>query len=163
MNKIKKLWMENRVLFVLFVIVLVCVFIIMGVVLKYFFGSSKSSYGDRLDGIKEVEVTEEIQNNFLTSMKNDDLISDATIKAKGKIIYITLLFKDSVSLVEAQSKALASLMAFDQKYLDFYDFHYTLKGNATENSEGFLIMGAKNVNGSGLIWNNNTEVVKNEE
>lgn len=163
MNKIKKLWMENRILFVLFVIVLICVFIIMGVILKYFFGSSKSSYGDRLDGIKEVEVTEEIQNNFLTSMKNDVLISDATIKTKGKIVYITLTFKDTVSLVEAQSKALASLMAFEQKYLDFYDFQYTLKGNATENSEGFLIMGAKNVNGSGLVWNNNTEVTKNEE
>lgn len=163
MNKIKKLWIENRVLFVLFIIVLFCILIIMGVFLKYFFGSSKGSYGDRLDGIQEVEVTDEMQNNFLASMKKDELISDATIKVKGKIIYISLSFKDNVSLVEAQSKALASLMAFEQNYLDFYDFQYTLKGNATENSEGFLIMGAKNVNGSGLIWNNNTEITKNEE
>ncbi len=163
MNKIKKFWNENRVLFVLFLIVLVCILLILGVLLKYFFGSSSSSYGKRLEGIKEVEVTDEIKNNFLSSMQNDELIENVAIKSRGKIIYISLSFKDGVSLVEAQSKALASLMAFEQKYLDFYDFNYTLKGNATENSEGFLIMGAKNVNGSGLVWNNNTEVTKDEE
>lgn len=162
MNKIKKIWNENRVLFVLFIIVLICVFIILGVFLKYFFGSSKSSYGDRLDGIKEVEVTDEIKNNFLSFINNDELIQEGAIKNRGKIIYISLTFKDEVSLEEAKSKALASLMFFEQKYLDFYDFNYTLKENATEKSEGFLIMGARNVNGSGLIWNNNTEVVNNE-
>lgn len=163
MKKIKKIWNENRVLFVLFIIVCVCILIIMGVFLKYFFGSSSSSYGNRLEGISEVEINEEIQNKFLSAMDNDELVENATIKVKGKIIYISLYFKDGVSLIEAESRALGSLMIFEQKYQDFYDFNYTLKGNATENSEGFLIMGAKNVNGSGLIWNNNTEVVKDGE
>jgi hypothetical protein len=91
-------------------------------------------------------------------MKNDALIDDATIKSRGKVVYVTLTFVDDVTLVEAESKALASLMVFDQNYIDFYDFNYTLVGNKTESSDGFLIMGAKNVNGSGFVWNNNTEV-----
>lgn len=163
MNKIKKLWVENRVLFVLFIIVLVCILIMLGVMLKYFFGSSKSSYGDRLNGIKEVEVTDNMKNDFVSQMNEDELIENTTLKTRGRIIYITFTFKDGVSLVEAQSKALASLEKFEEKYLDYYDFNYTLKASATEDSEGFLIMGAKNVNGSGLVWNNNTEVVKEEE
>lgn len=163
MKKIKKLWIENRVLFVLFLIVLICLFTILGVFLKYFFGSSKGSYGNRLEGIKEVEVTDEIKNNFISSMKNDASVQEVTIKTQGKIIYIALTFKEGVSLVEAQSKALSSLKSFEQNYLDFYDFQYTLKANATENNEGFLLMGAKNVNGSTLVWNNNTEVAKDNE
>lgn len=162
MNKIKKLWMENRVLFVLFIIILVCLLLILGVFLKYFFGAASSSYGDRLDGIKEVEVTDELKNNFLTTLRNDELVQDASMNTKGKIIYISISFKDGVTLVEAQSIAQASLQSFEEKYLNFYDFQYTLKGNKTENSEGFLIMGARNVNGTKLSWNNNTEV-KNEE
>jgi hypothetical protein len=134
------------------------VFIILGVCINYFFGSSKSSYGDRLEGITEVEMTDEIKNKFLDTMKNDALIDDATIKSRGKVVYVTLTFVDDVTLVEAESKALASLMVFDQNYIDFYDFNYTLVGNKTESSDGFLIMGAKNVNGSGFVWNNNTEV-----
>ena len=162
MKKIKKLWMENRVLFVLFTIIMICACIILGVILNYFFGATKSNYGDRLNGISEVEVTDEIKNQFLSTFVNDELVEKVDLYPKGKIIYISLTFKEGASLVEAQSKALASLQVFEQKYLDFYDFHYTLKQNATETSEGFLLMGSKNVNGSGLVWNNNTEVSKEE-
>lgn len=158
MKKIKNLWNQNRVLFMLFVIVIICAILILGVFINYFFGSSKSSYGERLKGINEVEVTEEVKNNFLNKMKEEELIQDVTLKIKGKIIYISMTFNEEASLVEAQSKALASLSLFEQKYLDFYDFHYTLKGNKTEKNEGFLLMGSRNVNGSGLIWNNNTEI-----
>ncbi len=163
MNKIKKMWMENRVLFVLAVIIVICFFMILAVFISCFFGSSKTSYGDRLEGIEQVEITEDVKNTFLDKIKEDDLVQDATLNIQGKIVYITLKFVDNATLVEAESKALASLMTFEQKYLDFYDFHYTLKSDKTETSEGFLIMGAKNVNGSGLIWNNNTEVQKDGE
>ena len=151
MKRIKKFWKENRVLFVLFVIILICLILVLGVFLKYFFGSSKTSYGNRLDGINEVEVTDDIKNNYISKMKEDELI---------KIIYISLYFKNEASLVEAQSKALASLTNFEDNYLAFYDISFTLKCDATESSEGFLIMGAKNANGSGLVWNNNTIVNK---
>lgn len=158
MKKIKNLWVENRVLFVLFIVVVVCLIIMFSVCINYFFGSSKSSYGDRLEGIETMQISEDLKNNFLNLLKEDTLIDDATFNVKGKIIYIVLNFKPDVTLVEAQSKALFSLMTFEQKYLDFYDFHYTLKSEKTDTNAGFLIMGAKNVNGSGLVWNNNTEV-----
>lgn len=163
MKKLKNLWVENRVLLVLFIIVVICFFVIVGVCISYFFGSSKSSYGDRLDGIKEVEISKEMKNNFVDAMEADELISDVTFKTQGKIVYITLTFKDEVTLVEAQSKALASLANFEEKYQNYYDFHYTLKGNKTDTSEGFLVMGAKNVNGTGLVWNNNTEIETDSE
>ena len=158
MKKIKNLWVENRVLFVLFIVVIICLLIMLTVCINYFFGTSKSNYGDRLEGIQEVQISDDLKNEFISKMKEDELVDDIHFAVKGKIIYITLSFKPNVTLVEAQSKALSSLMIFEQKYLDFYDFHYTLKSEKTDNSAGFLIMGSKNVNGSGLVWNNNTEV-----
>lgn len=158
MKKIKELWNQNRVLFMLFIIVFICIFVILGVVITSFLGSSKSVYGDRLEGVEQVTLTEEFKENFKNTLQEDELIQDVNIKNKGKIIYVTLVFKESISLVEAESKALASLGQFSQEYTSFYDFHYTLKQNASEGNEGFLIMGAKNVNGNGLVWNNNTEV-----
>lgn len=162
MKKIKKLWEQNRVLFVLFIIIIVCLLIVIGVFASYFFGSSKSNYGERLNGIENYKITEEMENNFLDSLKNDEQVSDANFKIRGKVVYVTIYFKEGISLVEAESKALASLQNFDENYQKFYDFNYTLKQDATEASEGFLIMGAKNVNGSGLVWNNNTEIPEEE-
>ena len=43
-----------------------------------------------------------------------------------------------------------------------YDIDFILTKEKSENDEGFTIMGAKNVNGSGLVWNNNTPI-KDEE
>lgn len=156
MKKIKKMWMENRILFVLFIITFICVCVILGVIVKYFFGVTKSNYGERLEGIENVQITDTLKNDFLASMKEDTTIKDISFESKGKIVYIYITFHEGISLVEAQGKALASLQKFEQNYLDFYDFHFTLKSDATENGGGFLIMGAKNVNGSGLVWNNNT-------
>jgi len=44
-KRIKKLWNENRILFVLFVILIVCFIAICGVVMSYFVGDKKSVYG----------------------------------------------------------------------------------------------------------------------
>lgn len=158
MKNLKELWNQNRVLVVLFTIIIICVIIVIGVVVTAFLGSSKSVYGDRLEGIETVQMTDDLMNRFKDSFNEDELVSEVLIKSKGKIIYITMLFKENISLVEAQSKALSSLEQFEENYLKFYDFHFTLKQNSTDNNEGFLIMGAKNASGNGLIWNNNTEV-----
>ncbi len=158
MKKLKDLWNQNRVLVVLFTIIIICAIVVIGVVITAFLGSSKSVYGDRLDGIEEVQVTDEAMNQFKKSFNEDDLVSEVSIKSRGKIIYITMLFKDNVIMDEAKSKAFSSLEHFEENYLKFYDFHFTLKQNSTETNEGFLIMGARNANGNGLIWNNNTEV-----
>ena len=77
-------------------------------------------------------------------------------------IYIDLLFVEGVGLVEAQSIALKTLEDFNENESKYYDFNFTLKQEATEQSDGFLISGAKNKNGNGLIWNNNREVTKED-
>ncbi len=158
MKKLKDLWNQNRVLVVLFSIIIICTIVVICVVITAFLGSSKSVYGDRLEGIEDVQFTDEVLNGFKDSFNEDELVNEVSIKSRGKIIYITMLFKENVSLVEAESKAFSSLEYFEENYLKFYDFHFTLKQNSTETSEGFLIMGAKNASGNGLIWNNNTEV-----
>ncbi len=163
MNKFKKFWVENRVLCVLFIIVVICVCLILGVCVKYFFGSSKSSYGDRLNGIEQVEVTEEIKNNFINKVKEDETIVEASLDVKGKIIYITLSFNETVKLEDAKLKAEASVSLFEEKYLNFYDLNYVLKQVASGENSGFVLMGARNVHGSGLIWNNNIDATKSEE
>lgn len=157
-KKIKNSWRSNRVLFVLTIILVICLIMIAVVSIDYFFGSSKDKYGDRLEGINEVEITskriKELENNIL----KDEKISDCKINQIGKMIYVTMNFTDGITLVESQGKALATLELFNKKELEFYDINYTLLQNKTESSEGFTIMGSKNVNGSGLVWINNTPI-----
>lgn len=163
MKKFKKILQENSVLLVLFVILIACLIAISVVVVKYFVGDSSSKYGERLDGIEKYPFGEKEQNELKDKIKEDKLVVDVKTRTSGKTIYITISFDPSSTLVEAQSKALASLEYFNEDILSFYDIQYMIKADSTDKTEGFQIMGSHNISGTGgIVWNNNT-APKDEE
>ena len=158
----KKYFKENKTLFTLMIIALVCIVISIILLFKYFyFGNGGTKYGDRLDGIENVEINKDRQNEIASKIEENDFVNNATILITGKRIDIRMVFVDKASLIDAEGVALKSLDNFSDEEKAYYDLEFTLKQEATEKTEGFLIMGAKNVNGSNLVWNNNNST--NEE
>ena len=164
LKKLKKIWQENSVLFVLLFILIACLIAISIVVVTYFVGDSSSKYGDRLDGIENYPFDEDMQNEIISQIKENEIVEDVTMRVSGKVIYITISFAPATTLVEAQSVALASLDYFSEETLSFYDLEYMIQADDTEDAEGFQIIGAKNVSGTGgIVWNNNTEFGDDDE
>ena len=123
-------------------IIIACVGISAALLLKYFyFGNGGSKYGDRLDGIEAVAITDDKKNSVVEDIKQRKNVKDAKIEVSGKIVYIRIAFEAGAD----EEKA-------------FYDIHFTLVSEKNEASDGFTIMGSKNVNGTNLIWNNNNPV-----
>lgn len=158
MKKLKKMWEENRVMLVLGIIICICVLAIGIVTIRYFLGTGKSAYGDRLEGISEVPLDNSFLEEVKTKVQEEASILSVNLVVKGRIVYVDLQVEPSITITEAESKAFLVLECFEDKYLNFYDFQFILKQDASENSSGFIIMGARNVNGNGLVWNNNTEI-----
>ena len=151
MRKIKKLWDNNRVLFVLISIILIC-FIIIGIVgIKLFVGINNNEYGNRLEGMKEYSLKEEDRLKIIDKLKEEDTVSDVSVHTQGKIIYIKIYFHD-VSLERAKEIAVTSLEVMNEDYLKKYDIHYTISEEKSEDNDGFILMGAKNINRSSVIW-----------
>ena len=160
MKKLKKFWQENSVLLVLLLILIACVIAISIVVFTYFVGTNSSKYGDRLEGIEDHPFTSQTINSIVSSLEEDEKIEEAKIETSGKRIIITLTFTAGTNLVDAQSKALASLELFDENTQSFYDLEYQIKADKTENADGFSLTGSHNVGGTGgIVWvqNNITE------
>lgn len=159
MKKITKFFKEHRIFTMLMAIVVVCIVLIITVLVNVFYmGNGSSKYGNRLEGIKEVEISKSKQSDFENNIANNDKVKKADIRIQGKIVYITLEIETGVKLEEAEGIALKSLDEFSDEEKAFYDFNITLKQEATNNSDGFIISGAKNKNGTGLVWNNNRVV-----
>ena len=158
LNKIKESWNDNRVLFVLMTILIICLILIAIVVADYFLGSTKDKYGDRLEGIDKVKITDKQVDEFEDKITSDESIEKCHIDKSGKTIYINIKFNNTISLADAEAKALATLDLFEEKYQKYYDIHYTLVQDKSDGNAGFIIMGAHNASGSGLVWNNNTPV-----
>lgn len=159
----KKYLKENRTLFILMIVAIVCIVVSILLLFKYFyFGNGGSNYGDRLEGIENVKINDDKKNEVSSKISENSLVDSATVTITGKRIDIRIVFGEKASLVDAEGIALKSLDNFSDEEKAFYDFEFTLKQNATEKTEGFLIMGAKNVNGSNLVWNNNNSTSEEE-
>lgn len=163
MNKLKELWGKNKVLIVLGIILIICLITIICVGVSFFFGGSETVYGDRLEDIEDYPITDEFKSDYIASLLENEEIIDAALDIKGRIVYVNITFVGDTNLANAKSKAVTSLEKFSDELLSYYDINFILKCDATENSEGFTIMGAKNVAGSGVVWNNNTPVESDEE
>ena len=162
MKKLKELWGNNKVLIVLGIILIICLIAIITVTFSFFLGGNKGVYGDRLNGIDKHPVTNNIKSEYKTSLESEKSVTKVSIDTKGKIIYIIINFASDTSLEDAKNLAASSIEKLNEDILSFYDISFTLKCEKSENSEGFTILGAKNVAGSGLIWNNNTPLESEE-
>lgn len=157
MKNIIKFYKEHRIFTILMAIVIVCLVLITTVLIQCFGANGSDKYGNRLEGIDKVKITSSRQKDFENNTANNDKVKSADIVVEGRIIYIKLIFEPNVKLVEAESIALKTLEEFSEEEKAYYDFNFTLTQKATDNSDGFHISGAKNKNGSGLVWNNNTQ------
>ena len=162
MKKLKELWGNNKVLIVLGIILIICLIAIITVTFSFFLGGNKGVYGDRLNGIDKHPVTNNIKSEYKTSLESEKSVTKVSIDTKGKIIYIIINFASDTSLEDAKNLAASSIEKLNEDILSFYDIDFTLKCEKSENSEGFTILGAKNVAGSGLVWNNNTPLESEE-
>ena len=106
----KRVFSENKVLLVLAIIILIS-FVVIGVSLVMYFysGNGRDSYGDRLEGIEEVQIDDNVGDLVKELYKEDKAFNDVVVNVKGKIIYINIDLKENLSLVDTQSLAIKSL------------------------------------------------------
>ena len=161
MNKLKKLWNENRIMLVLGIIVFLCFLVIAYIMFQYFFGVTTSNYGDRLESIQEV-VYDEMAKSSLESSYQDEHLVDFSVDVRGKIIYVCVKYDATVALSDAQKKSVEAYQTIDEKYRNLYDYNVTISQDATEASTGYCLMGAKNVSSASFVWSNNTPVTTEE-
>ena len=142
MEKIKKIYRENRVLVILLSVVIICFVIILIAT--------------------NVPIKEERLTDLTMQLKeNVEVISSAEISPSGNTFYFTLYFQPEVTLEEAKTLASKTLDEFSTEEKAVYDFQFALRQEATENSDGFKIDGARNAEGAGtIVWGNPIAVKK---
>lgn len=163
LSKLKNIWQKNKVIIVLVIILIMCFIAICTVTISYFFGGSDTVLGERLDGIEDHPITEDFKTEYQNSLSANESVSSVKFKVSNRIIYIYVDFVIDTSLEDAKSIITTSMASFTENILSFYDINFILSSDASENSDGFTIMGAKNMNTEGIVWNNNTQLPDEEE
>ena len=144
---------DNRVLWVLLGILVIC-FLAIGILFyRYFYaGTSSSKYGERLDGIENYPLSKTLEKDIQDLYKDNTEIDKVTVTNEGKIVYITINFKQSIKVSTAEDLAIKSLEKIGEKNLTYYDIHYILTYSGTEENTNFPVFGSKSANSLKVVW-----------
>ncbi len=152
MSKIKGFYQNNRIYCILMAISLFCIALIIAAFVVYFVEQTKTdSYGNRLDGIENVQITDEHKEEIASFIKENDKVESVVINIKGKIIYITTTLKDGKT-TDAESIAIKSLEKLTEDEKNFYDINFTFD---KKDDDTFPIMGYKKSNATIISWTKN--------
>lgn len=101
------------------------------------------NYGNRLDGIEEVEVTKDQTSSLVAELKSKDYVTNASTHVSGKIINVLVETKKGTKTSTAKTLGKVVLKAFDEKQIKFYDIQLFLT-NEDNNAKGYPLIGYKN-------------------
>lgn len=134
-------------------IIAVSIFLIALVILvqiknMFFPNERKAIYGNRLDGISEVKITDDKKNQVQDSL--DESVQNTSVRVTGRTVNIILTVINDVSVETAKGYAEKCLEPFSEQQKEYYDFQVFIK-KEIETGE-FPIIGYKQHTKDSFTW-----------
>jgi hypothetical protein len=149
----KRMSGDTKILLVLFLILLVCFGVIGFLFYRFFYaGAGSTKYGDRLEGIENYKLSETLEKDIQSIYENDENIGSVVVREQGKIIYITVDFKESIKVDTAKSEAIKALDKIGEENLKYYDVQFILTYSGEAENNNFPVFGAKSSNSLKVVW-----------
>lgn len=160
MKKIWKFIVDNRIYFAIFVFVVFCIFVI-STMKAYLYPDDKLAvYGNRLNGIKDVLITDKRKDEVISFIKEDENILDVSIKIQGKIINISIKSSNEKNTIDVMKEKVADVISkFSKEEVSYYDFQVFIKNE----DANYNLIGYKNKNKEEISWVNDVIVSEVED
>lgn len=150
MEKLKK-WINKNKGFAIICALAFILFIIMVVIfVRLLVGGSSNKYGNRLDGIDKVKISNDVYESVKEEVKDVEGVNDVSVRLQGKIVYTTIELSDSISADKAKEIAKNTLDNYTEDELKYYDFSFFLKWKGEESDK--VITGNKHHNLEDITW-----------
>ena len=141
-------------------IISIIVIIIIGI-LTYFalksmfiIGNDTGKYGNRLDGIENVQIENEIVDKLIKEMEETKDINSVKYNLQGRLIYIIMEVSNDTAVEVSKGYANKLLAYFTDEQKEYYDIQVLIKSDSEE-SEVYPIIGAKHKTSTAFVWTEN--------
>lgn len=141
---------NNKVMTVALIICIIFVILVFVLKLTFFSSEGTAVYGDRLEGIEEVEITSNQQKDIVAALKEKEEVKEAECNTQGRILNVIITVNDEVEL--DQAKALTSSVTdnLEEDQKSYYDIQVFVK--KTNDDTRFPIIGYKHQDKDGFSW-----------
>lgn len=145
MNFIKR----NKSTIIAIVIFLILVIVLFQLKNIFFPNTGKAIYGNRLEGIENVKISNKTLENVKSTLSGDT-VTEVSTDIAGKLVKIFITVNDDVTIETAKTYGPKALEVFSQDEKGYYDFQIYIqkKGDSTQ----FPIVGYKHHSKQEMSW-----------
>lgn len=150
MKFFKKHMKESVFLTVFLVIIFTCLitFLVM------WFSGNGDKYGTRLDGIKDVPLSDSYLDEISSEVKDEKIVSNATIDVEGRLVNIIITINDATAIDKAKELSGIVKDNFTEDELAFYDVQIFIVDSGTNKESSYPIIGYKHKTSDVFVWSN---------
>ena len=141
---------NNKVTVVAFIICVIFVVLVFAIKLTFFPNEGTAIYGDRLDGIEKVEITDKQQKEIIKSLEDKDEVKSADTDIKGRTLNVLITVNDDVELDPAKALTSSVIDNLKKDQTSFYDIQVFISKDNDDTR--FPIIGYKHQNKDGFSW-----------
>ena len=146
----KKFIKNNKLTVITFIICVIFVIIVFAVKLTFFPDEAKAIYGDRLDGIEEVEITSKQQDNIISKLEEKAEVKKAEVDIKGRIINTIITVNDDVEVNSAKALTTTITDTLEEDQRSYYDIQVFIKKD--NDDAKYPIIGYKHQDKDSFSW-----------
>lgn len=133
--------------------VIIMLLAVVGIIKILYPDSSKSLYGNRLDGMENVKIEQDRFSRLNQTLKTDE-VNSVKSYLTGKIVKIFIEVKKDTSILTCENLADKALTLFDDDEKKYYDIEVFATSENKED-ENYPRIGYKNRSSLKFKWSNN--------
>lgn len=141
---------KNKFVILAIGVFLILVFLAFQIVSMFFPEEGKALYGERLDGIEEVELSDKKLTKIESTLKSDEAVKKADVSVAGKIVEVIITVQDDTSADTAKGLNTKVLDSLTKKEKEFYDVQIFIKKDT--DAADFPIIGYKHHAKDSFSW-----------
>ena len=144
---------KNKFVIIAIAVFLILVIIAFQVVNMFFPEEGKALYGDRLEGIEEVELSDKKLSSMSSAIEDDAAVKEASVSVAGKIVEVIITVQDDTTVDTAKGLNAIVLEQLDDDEKEFYDIQIFVKKDT--DAADFPIIGYKHHAKDSFSWTKN--------
>ena len=118
---------KNKFVIIAIGVFLILVVLVFQIATMFFPEEGTALYGDRLDGIEEVELSNSKLTKIESNLKSDGAVKEADVSVAGKIVEVIITVQDDTSVDTAKALNTKVLDSLSNKEKKFYDIQIFVK------------------------------------
>ncbi len=144
---------KNKFIIIAIGVFLILVILAFQIVTMFFPKDGTALYGDRLDGIENVELTKTKLTKIEDALKENEIVKKASVSVQGKIVEVIITVQDDTSVDSAKELNTTVLNSLEEDEKKFYDIQIFVKKDT--DATDFPIIGYKHHARDNFSWTKN--------